>query len=418
MSNNILKINEVRFKDYLDTLSCIGINANGGIHRTAFSEAHQEARRQFRLLIIENGLGFRIDGAGNQIAQLPCVQSDAKTLILGSHLDSVPDGGKFDGVLGVVAAFEVILTLKDTGVNLPFNLEVIDFTDEEGTYISLLGSSSFTGKLKSDDLLKPHGGQRNFHSELQKIGLTESGILTNSCNPSDLLGYVELHIEQGSFLENADIDIGIVKSIVGIGLFEIVFMGQSDHAGTKPMVSRKDASLGACLFANATKSLVIENYPECVCNVGNMSFLPGANNIVPEQVTVSLEFRAPEESKLMRLKQALTSLAKEIAKDTDLGVEIRLVGMIPPTVMSKRIQNIILKSATDLELKTMLLSSGAGHDAQSFASLCPTGMIFVPSVGGASHSPREFTQFQDCVNGANILLNAVIELTSQISREN
>ena len=417
MSNNILKINEERFKDYLDTLSGIGINANGGINRTTFCKAHQEVRRQFRLLTVENGLGFRVDGANNQIAQFPCVQSNAKTLIMGSHLDSVPDGGKFDGVLGVVAALEVILTLKDTDVNLPFNLEVIDFTDEEGTYISLLGSSSFTGKLKSDDLLNPHGGLNNFHCALQKIGLTDSGLLANTCNHSDLLGYLELHIEQGSFLEEADIDIGIVKSIVGIGLYEIVFMGQSDHAGTKPMTSRKDASIGACLFANATKSLVIENYPECVCNVGKMIFLPGANNIVPEQVTVSLEFRAPDETKLIRLEQAFTSLAKEIAKDTNLGVKIRLVGMIPPEVMSKHIQNNILKSATDLELKTLLLSSGAGHDAQSFANLCPTGMIFVPSVGGASHSPREFTHFQDCVNGANVLLNTVVELATQISKD-
>jgi N-carbamoyl-L-amino-acid hydrolase len=223
---------------------------------------------------------------------------------------------------------------------------------------------------------------------------------------------LELHIEQGKRLERAGVDIGIVTAIVGIWSYRLSFIGKADHAGTTTMEDRRDASLGASAFTLAARELVLRDFPNCVVNVGKMDFAPGAFNIVPSKVDVSLEFRSPDEDEFNRLDKALLELAAQEAARFGLELKTEFLGRHSPSLMSDEVWNAFAGACDDLGLSHMPLSSGAGHDAQSLADLCPVGMIFVPSVDGASHSPREFTKWEDCVSGANVLLRAALRLGS------
>ena len=408
MTTDKIYINMDRFRSTFFKLAKIGENQCGGIHRSMFSRGYIQARKWFRKQIIESGVEFRIDGAGNHTARLDCGFADAPTLILGSHLDSVPNGGKYDGALGVIAALEVLLSIRDANLPLPVHLEAVDFTDEEGTLFGLLGSSAQSGKLKAEDIAEPRGGKDNLVNGLSQLGLTLDTLLSARREPATLAGYIELHIEQGSRLIDSKMDVGVVTGIVGINSHKINFLGRADHAGTTKMTSRLDASQGASAFTLASHTMVIERFPDSVINIGNMDFFPGAFNIVPEKVSVSVEFRSPHKYQLSQLETAILNLAVEIAENYNLGLEIENLGRHDPATMDQKIQATIIKVASGLGLESIYLASSAGHDAQSFADICPSGMIFVPSVNGASHSSREYTSWQDCINGANVLLQTTI----------
>ncbi len=412
-----MHINADRLYSNFEALSQIGATPDGGVHRPTFSLEHLEARAWFRESAESAGLDFQTDGAGNHSAVLQCADSDAPTLLLGSHLDSVPNGGRFDGAIGVLSAFEVLSTINDQGIELPVHLEAIDFTDEEGTFHGLLGSEALTGILKSDDLLIPRGGREQFFSGLARAGLTEEGLFSAQRSPKRLAGYLEVHIEQGSRLINAQADIGIVTSIVGINSYTLTFLGRADHAGTTPMDERLDASLGASAFTLAARKLVMREFPDCVVNVGAIEFEPGAFNIVPERASLSLEFRAPDEGTFKHLENSLLALAETEAQKLGLILEAKFLGKHKPAPMDSAVQRAFKQAAEALRLRTISLASFAGHDAQSLATVCPAGMIFIPSVGGSSHSPREFTEWDDCVNGANVLLQATMSIAanSQLS---
>jgi hydantoinase/carbamoylase family amidase len=331
-----------------------------------------------------------------------------QTLLLGSHLDSVPNGGRFDGALGVMAAFEVLRTIKDAGLNLRLNLEAIDFTDEEGTLVGLLGSAALAGRLHPEDLQHPRGGRQALLEGLQRAGLSEEGMLTAARPGESLAGYLELHIEQGKRLESASLDIGIVSAIVGIWSYRLSFLGRADHAGTTTMSDRLDASLGASEFTLAARDIVLTEFRDCVVNVGNMEFSPGAFNIVPARVDVALEFRSADQEKFKRLDSILLAHAQEAADRFGLQLKIDPLGRHSPSLMDDRVRDAFADACDDLGLSHTSLSSGAGHDGQSFDGICPVGMIFVPSKDGASHAAREFTRWEDCVNGANVLLQTVL----------
>jgi N-carbamoyl-L-amino-acid hydrolase len=416
-------------------LALIGATAEGGVNRPALSGTHLAARQWFREEIERSGLEFRTDGAGNHSAFLaPFVIASpeeakqsptgeeiasgsalAMTLILGSHLDSVPDGGRFDGALGVVAALEALRTVKESGIQLRVNLEAMDFTDEEGTLVGLLGSAALAGHLTPEMLQNPRGGRETLVEGMKRAGLSDASLLSAARPKDSLAGYLELHIEQGKRLERAGIDIGIVSAIVGIWSYRLSFIGRADHAGTTTMDDRLDASLGASAFTLAARELVMKDFPNCVLNVGKMDFAPGAFNIVPARVDLSLEFRSPDEEQFKRLDVALLELAGHEALRFGLELRVESLGKHSPSLMSKEVQQAYAEACDDLGLTHVSLTSGAGHDGQSLADLCPVGMIFVPSVDGASHSPREFTKWEDCVNGANVLLQAALRLGAPLS---
>jgi acetylornithine deacetylase/succinyl-diaminopimelate desuccinylase-like protein len=373
----------------------LGATDDGGVNRPTFSEAHLAARQWFREQIERAGLKFRTDGAGNHSAFLACGDKDAQTLLLGSHLDSVPNGGRFDGALGVMAAFEVLRTIKEAGLRLRLNLEAIDFTDEEGTLVVLQN---------------PRGGREALLEGMERAGLSDESLLSAARPKDSLAGYLELHIEQGKRLERAGMDIGIVSAIVGIWSYRLSFIGRADHAGTTSMEDRLDASLGASAFTLAAREIVLNEFPNCVLNVGDMGFTPGAFNIVPARVAVALEFRSPDEEEFQQIGRALLERAKAEAGRFGLDLKVESLGKHSPTLMSKKVQETFADACGSLGLTHTSLVSGAGHDGQSLADICPVGMIFVPSVHGASHAPREFTKWEDCVNGANVLLQAAVRL--------
>jgi hydantoinase/carbamoylase family amidase len=412
-SFSTLRINPDRMLGAFNQLALIGATGDGGVNRTTFSEAHLAARSWFREQIESSGLEFKTDGAGNHSAFLSCGRVNAPTLLFGSHLDSVPKGGRFDGALGVMAAFEALRTIKENGIRLKVNLEAIDFTDEEGTHLSLFGSSALAGHLHAEDLKNPYSGRKNFTDGLTRAGLTEEGLLQAHRSKESVAGYLELHIEQGKRLERAGIDIGIVSAIVGYGSYRMSYIGRADHAGSTTMEDRLDAGQGVAAFILSARETVMNDFPNCVANVGKIEFVPGASNIVPARADFLLEFRSPDEKQLLKLDTALMELA--LAKAQQFGLEFvaEPLGKHLPNLMSAEIQDAFQKSCHDLGLSSTVLASGAIHDAQSLVDVCPIGMIFVSSVDGASHAPREFTKWEDCVNGANVLLQTIVRLAAE-----
>ena len=405
-----LAIDSERFKRDFEALAEIGSTGDGGVHRPTFSQDHLAARAWFRQQAQAAGFEVKVDGAGNHSAILRCAPPGSPSLLLGSHLDSVPYGGRFDGALGVLAALEVMRVIRDANLELTCNLETIDFTDEEGSLYGLLGSSALAGMLTKEGLLNPHGGRQALLEGLQAAGLSEDGLLRARRDSAQVVGYVELHIEQGSRLEKVAVQIGVVSGIVGLVSYQLAFNGRADHAGTTSMEGRLDASQGAASFILAARQLVMANFPGCVVNTGALQLLPGAYNIVPGTALLSMEFRAPETRLLAQLEQALLDLARWEARQFSLDLVIEPKGKHLPTPMSPPIQEAIRGAAKKLGFTYLDLVSGAGHDAQALAGICPVGMIFVPSLGGASHSARELSRWEDCLNGANTLLHTVLAI--------
>ncbi|MBI3243280.1 MAG: Zn-dependent hydrolase [Chloroflexi bacterium] len=405
-----LLVNPDRFKQDFDSLAKIGSTPDGGVHRPALSEANLAARRWFLARATEAGLETRVDSAGNHSAIFNSPISNSRSLLLGSHTDSVPNGGRFDGALGVVAALEAARTIKEAGLNLPVNLEVIDFTDEEGTLAGILGSQALAGQLKAETLAQPRGGRDLLEAGMTRAGLTDSGFLSAKRDPETLAGYLELHIEQGPRLVQSAIAIGVVTGIVGIKSYRLIYRGKANHAGTTPMESRTDASLGAATFILTARELVLRDFPTCVVNVGQMNLRPGAFNIIPGVAEFALEYRAPEAKQLKELGSALLSLAEVIGRQYGLKLTVEPVGECEPAPMSERAQAAIASAADSLALSRTALHSGAGHDAQSLAVITEAGMIFIPSRDGISHSPQEFSEWEACLNGANVLLRAALKM--------
>ena len=297
-----LHINSDRMLAAFNDLAQFGATGDGGVDRPTFSAAHLAARSWLRDQIEKSGLDFRTDGAGNHSAFLACSPEGSPTFLLGSHLDSVPKGGRFDGALGVMAAFEVLRTVKDSSLRLKFGLEAMDFTDEEGTLVGLLGSAALAGRLHPELIQSPRGGRQALVEGLQRAGLSDESLLAAARPKNSLAGYLELHIEQGKRLQRAGVNIGIVSAIVGISSYRLTFIGRADHAGTTTMEDRLDASLGAGAFTLAAREIVLKDYPDCVVNVGRIEIAPGAFNIVPASAEVWLEFRAPGEEEFARLE--------------------------------------------------------------------------------------------------------------------
>ena len=396
----------------LESLAQIGPTKDGGVTRLALSAVDMEGRNWFRALVLADGFEFREDGVGNQSALLrSTLNPEARTLLAGSHLDSVPNGGKYDGPLGVLSAFEALRTIRESGLRLPVHLEAINFTDEEGSVLGMLGSHGLTGHLRREEFALAKGGGAALQEGMQRIGITAESALAAGRDPQSLAGYVELHIEQGTRLESAHIDIGAVTSIVGIRWFWLRFAGQAAHAGTTPMDRRADAMLGAARFVQQARECVMQRYLPGVVNCGQLYVQPGAFNIVTAEARLALEFRHATEEQLDEMEADLLGLARAIANECGLMLDIEALTRHEAARMDERVVAAIESAAGALGLSHTRLASFAGHDAQSLCRVTPSAMLFVPSVGGISHNPREYTRRQDVINGANVLLNTLLALS-------
>jgi N-carbamoyl-L-amino-acid hydrolase len=403
-----MKIDDKRLLNDLEVLAQIGRTPDGGVSRLAMSEMDVLGREWFRQRVESDGFVFRADGAGNLSAVLPSAEAKAHTLLFGSHLDTVPNGGRYDGALGVLAALEALRTIRDAGLRLPFHLEVISFTDEEGLTLPLAGSRAMAGVLTDEDLDHARGGVDALDAGLARLGITREMLL--HARRDDIEAYVELHIEQGSYLQDAGVNIGVVTSIVGIRSYWLRFFGEAAHAGTRPMLKRKDALWGATEFIRAARELVMRDFTPGVVNVGQISVQPGAFNIVPAEATLALEFRHSTVEMLDRMEAVLLDTARQAAESHGLVLETEALGRYTPALMDEHLMRAIETSADALGLSHMRQPSFAGHDGQSINRIAPTAMLFVPSRDGISHSPREYTAPEDVVNGANVLLNTVLAL--------
>jgi N-carbamoyl-L-amino-acid hydrolase len=406
----VIRVDGDRLRADFDTLASIGRTPEGGVDRRTFNDTHLAARAWFLEQARNAGLEPRVDAAGNHSAVLRASSPDAPTILLGSHLDSVPNGGAYDGALGVLAALETLRSVKAAGLELPATLEAIDFTDEEGTIVGLLGSRALAGTLTPKMLQSPRGGRDAMLAGLSRAGLDEEGLLGARRDPQTISAYLELHVEQGPVLEQCEAEIGIVTAISGSHSFRLTFDGVARHAGTTPMDARQDAALGAASFLVRVHETVVHDFPGCVATVGALELEPGAFNVVPSRARLALEFRSADGRQLDQLESALLRGAHDEAERAGLRLSVEQVGRWDPVELHGTVRSAIADAAAALGLRACELPSGAGHDAQALAAVTRSGMIFVPSANGVSHDPGEHTPWQDCVNGANVLLHAALRL--------
>ncbi len=397
-----------RMEERILRLSEFGKNPEGGVSRVAFSEADIQGRKYITTLMEAAGLKVRVDAAGNIIGRREGRDSKLPVILFGSHIDSVPKGGNYDGDVGVIGSLECIEILNEQKFTTTHPLEVIVFSDEEG---GLVGSRAMIGDL-TDDALKviSHTG-KTIGEGIRAIGGDPEKLKGARRKPDEILAFLELHIEQGGILDSEKIDIGVVEGIVGINWWDVTVIGFANHAGTTPMDQRKDALLAAAKLVDKVNYIARKIPGRHVATVGRIQAEPGAPNVIPGKVVMSLEIRDLAKEKIDQVFREVQESAKQIAKDSGTTISFSPLDVTAvPAPTDQRLRKIIDESARAIGLTTKTLPSGAGHDAQDMARMVPTGMIFVPSVAGISHSPKEFTHPKDMANGATVLLHTILSI--------
>jgi len=389
----------------LDSFGQIGLVPGQGLQRMAYNAADMAGRQRVLVQMQELGMAAAIDPAGNVIGCLPGVE-ELPALALGSHTDSVPGGGKYDGALGVLGALACVRTLRDQGVRLRHPLLVIDFAAEEATTsASPTGSLSFVGKLTRAALRGPAWDGRSTEELLAGSGFSIDAMLANR-PPQPIAAFLELHIEQGERLAATGIPIGVVEGIVGIRRYYVTFTGQANHAGTTGMARRRDALVMAAPFILAVRDVAVAH--SIVGTIGRMEVHPGAPNVIPGRVVVDVEIRGMDGRVLDAAEAALRAQAAAHG-GTFVGGHRQEPVQSDPVLMAA-----IEHACAELGLAHTRMPSGAGHDAMNMAEVCPFAMIFVPSEEGVSHAPGEFTQASHCVDGGRLLLAALLTLDTQL----
>ena len=406
-------IDAARMQELLTSLSVFGRPAGGtfqsGVSRVGYSDADIAGRRFVVSLLDAAGARVRVDAAGNIFADRAGAEASLAPVLFGSHIDSVPNGGNFDGDLGSLAAVEILRVLQANRVVTRRPLTVVIWACEEATFAgaSLNGSRAAAGKLVTGELGHVSGGMVKAEA-IRRIGGDPARIERARIARGAYHAYLELHIEQGGTLARDGVPVGIVDGIVAVDRYEAVVTGAANHAGTTPMADRQDALLAASELALAVREVVRGEAGAQVGTVGHMEVSPNAANVIPGEVRMSIELRDLSAAKLERLMEKIRGRAVGIARES--RTEIRLTHKVhnDAAEAAVEIQRAIAGAAGKLRLDTRQLPSGAGHDAQMMAALMPMGMIFVPSARGISHSPKELTSWGDCANGANVLLESVL----------
>ncbi len=399
-----LVVNGARLNGWLAQFDGIG-RTPGGINRVAYSEADLAGRAFTRELFAQSGLQLRLDTAGNMLARVPGTDATKAPILIGSHVDSVTDGGNYDGPVGSFAAIEVARALAEQKVRLRHPLEVVVWQNEEG---GTIGSKIAVGLLTPADLDKVARSGKTVREGIGIIGGDVSRLNEAVRKKGDIAGYIELHIEQGGLLEKAGKQIGVVEGIVGLRWFEITITGFSNHAGATPMDQRQDAMLAAAKFTVAVNDAIRSEAGRQVATVGRVNVTPNTTNVIPGQVVLTVDLRDLDQSKIDRFTARFEQLGREIGAATSTKFAFTQLVNSTPAISDGRLLNVIESGATALGLSHQRMPSGAGHDAQEVAHIAPMAMIFVPSVGGISHSPKEFSRADDITNGANVLMNAVV----------
>jgi len=404
------RVNGERVNRDLAELSRFGRNPQGGVSRVAFSDADIAGRQYAIGLMRGAGLDVRIDPVGNLLGHRPGALADARPLLFGSHVDSVPEGGNYDGDVGSMAAIEAARTLRERGYRNRHPLVVAIWCDEES---GLTGSRGFIGDLPAEELGRPGREGVPLAEKIRRLGGDPDRVAEARHGPGSVAAYVELHIEQGGILDRSGIQIGIVEGIVGINQYDVTIRGFANHAGTTPMDQRRNALLAAAELVLAVDRIVRAEPGRQVGTVGRLNVRPGAPNVIPGEVTLTVELRDLSMEKITALWERIRAEAEVITRKYDTTFDYALQHSNRAALSDPSVRRAIGDAVGGLGLTSQVMPSGAGHDAQDLARITPMGMIFVPSVKGISHSPLEFTRPEDVVNGANVLLQTILRLDQQ-----
>lgn len=406
-----LQVNVERLQRDIEALSAIGRKEDHGLYRMAFTDADMQGRRWFAERIAEAELDLYVDGAANMHARL---NWDGKrpSVMTGSHLDTVPGAGHLDGALGVLVGLECLRSLKEQGVALQYPLEAVAFSDEEGRFGGMVGSQAICGMLTPERIHTARDLKDVTLTEAMAAqGLNAMDALRAQRSPDSIHAFVELHIEQGPVLDQQGAKIGVVEGIVGLFKWNVRLIGLANHAGTTPMDMRRDAFQGlAELSGQIPRILEEDGGTRSVATIGRVELFPGAANVVPGKAEFSLEVRDIDRATLDRLAAAFRRALSAIARRRDLMFEFEVLSELEPVKCDPLVMNAISESAHDLDVTQLQMPSGAAHDTQMMASLTRAGMIFVPSKEGRSHSPAEWTAWEDIEIGANVALNTLYKL--------
>ncbi|MEP7323782.1 MAG: Zn-dependent hydrolase [Saprospiraceae bacterium] len=406
-----LQVNEKRIETRIIELSKFGRDDKGHGYRVAYTKGDIEGRSWFMDLMAKAGLDPTIDAGGNIIGKRKGKNPSLKPIAFGSHIDMVPDGGNYDGTLGSISALEVIEILNENNIVTEHPLEVIIFGNEEG---GTIGSKAITSGLTKEGLEQKSQSGLTMAEGIRAIGGNPDNIPNTIRKKGEIKAFLELHIEQGGILEKEKIQIGVVEGIVGIVHWEVTVEGFANHAGTTPMNIRQDALLSASQFIIAVNEIINSVKGNQVGTVGKLDVQPGAYNVIPGKVVMGLEIRDLSAEKIEMLFSEIEKRAAAIASVSKTKISFkRIPNSSKPALTDKILQQTINTTAKSLGFTTRFMQSGAGHDSQHMATIAPVAMIFIPSIGGISHSPKEFSTSVDMANGANVLLRTILSVDTQ-----
>ena len=410
-------IDAKRFERNFNAISEFGALKGGGLTRLAFSKEDLEAREFLINLIEKNGFKLKIDNVGNiyAIYDEGC-EADAKPVCVGSHIDSVPNGGFYDGTLGVMAGLEALTAIKEAGIKLKRPLWLINFSCEESSRFktATIGSKIISGKLSQQRLheLKDEDGISLFEA-MSAAGFKPQNLDEAILKENSLHAYLELHIEQGPVLERSAISVGVVSGIAAPIRFEITIQGKADHSGATPMNMRSDALLAASHIIIAANKFA-KSKKTAVATVGYVHAKPGVLNVVPGEARLGVDLRDIDKKSLDELNLELRNFVNELSRELKFSYEIRELSSDEPVKLSEHAINLLEDEAKKLGVKTLTLPSGAGHDAMNLTKLASSvGMLFIPCVDGISHNTKEAINFKDAVSATKILTNALIRLSNE-----
>lgn len=410
--NDNLHINSKRLQTWLADFATIGGTPNGGVHRLTLTDLDKQARDLFVSLAKKAGCSIKIDAMGNIFARRPGEDNLLSPVLIGSHIDSQPLGGKYDGIYGVLAALEVVYSLNDHNIKTDRPIDVVSWTNEEGSRFApaMIGSAVFSGLTTLQDGWSCRDSEGNtIKQELERIGYAGNDNFSNYKIHASL----ELHIEQGPILENQNELIGIVTGALGQKWYDVEFTGMASHAGTTPMEVRQDALLGLAETVLEVNTIGKNEKPEGRATVGMVKITPNSRNVISDKAWFSVEFRHPSEKGLQRMDQQLSEKVHQIAEKLNLTYSIRLILSFPPLPFDKTCIEVVRKVAQNLNYPHRTMVSGAGHDSCNISKIAPTSMIFIPCIKGISHNEKEEIRLEWMSAGANVLLNAVKHLSKR-----
>lgn len=411
-----MPIHQDRLLERLDELGRSGATPEGGVTRLAYTPEYRQAEVLVKGWMEEAGLGARIDAVGNLIGRREGARPDPPCVMLASHIDTVINGGRYDGALGVLSAIETAQALEEDGIQLDAALEVVAFMDEEGTRWQggLSGSRAMVGELSEEELQRRDDDGVSMAEALQAWELDPTRLREAIRDPGEIGSYLELHIEQGAVLESEGLAVGVVTGIAGLLLLSATLHGSADHAGATPMGPlRRDAMLGAAELALIAEETAKTTSPTCVATVGQLALKPGVFNIIPGEAVMTFDIRDIDEANRNRAEARIREAIEQVSKKRGLGAEVTEMLRATPVPLSGRVIETVSEACRQVGLPVYRLPSGAGHDAQVMTQLADVGMIFVRCREGVSHSPNEYVTPEDAYLGARVMYEAALRLGRQ-----